>query len=102
MERVYSVDEIKQRLNPVFADYSIYKATLFGSYARGEARTNSDLDIITDSHGEMQGVEFFAMWSDAEDSVEKRIDMIELVDLREGTSIFDNVKNEGVVIYERN
>ena len=102
MDRVYSIDEIKQKLNPIFAAYPVYKATLFGSYARGEANAISDLDILADSRGEIKGVEFFAMWARAEDSVEKRIDMIEKVDMPEDTQIYANVLKEGVVIYDRN
>jgi predicted nucleotidyltransferase len=102
MDRIYSVDEIRQRLEPVFASYPVYKATLFGSYARGEATELSDLDIVTDSRGEIDGVHFFAMWSDAEDSVEKRIDMIEAVELRKESSLYENFRKEGVIIYDRN
>jgi predicted nucleotidyltransferase len=102
MDKVYSIDEIKQRLNPVFSAYPVYKATLFGSYARGEADSVSDLDIVTDSRGEISGVQFFAMWARAEDSVEKRIDMVELVEVRKESPIFESIQKEGVIIYDRN
>ncbi|MCL2632884.1 MAG: nucleotidyltransferase domain-containing protein [Oscillospiraceae bacterium] len=102
MEKVYSIDEIKQRLHPIFAAYPVYKATLFGSYARGDANTLSDLDIVTDSHGEISGVQFFAMWAKAEDSIEKRIDMVELVEIRKESPVFENIQREGVTIYDRN
>jgi predicted nucleotidyltransferase len=102
MNKVYSIDEIKQRLNPIFAAYPVYKATLFGSYARGEANEISDLDILTDSHGEISGVQFFAMWARAEDSVEKRIDMVELVEVKKESSIFESIQRDGVTIYDRN
>jgi predicted nucleotidyltransferase len=102
VDKVYSIDEIKQRLAPIFAAYPVYKATLFGSYARGEADTMSDLDILTDSRGEISGVQFFAMWARAEDSVEKRIDMVEKVEVCEDTPIFANIRRDGVTIYDKN
>ncbi|MCL1866431.1 MAG: nucleotidyltransferase domain-containing protein [Oscillospiraceae bacterium] len=102
MEKIYSIDEIKRILNPVFKSYPVYKATLFGSYARGEANSLSDLDIVADSRGEIAGVEFFAMWADAEDSLSKRIDMIELVELRKESPIYENIQKEGVIIYDCN
>jgi predicted nucleotidyltransferase len=102
MDKVYSINEIKQRLEPIFAAYPVYKATLFGSYARGDADSLSDLDIVADSRGEISGVQFFAMWARAEDSVEKRIDMVELVEVRKESPIFENIQREGVVIYDRN
>lgn len=42
---MYSIDEIKERLEPIFKECLVEKAYLFGSYARGEADENSDIDI---------------------------------------------------------
>ena len=38
--------EIKAITKPIFEKYQIKKAYLFGSYARGEATTESDIDIM--------------------------------------------------------
>lgn len=37
---------LQNRLIPVFKRYRILKAIIFGSFARGEASTHSDLDLI--------------------------------------------------------
>jgi hypothetical protein len=42
------------------------------------------------------------MWAKAEDTVEKRIDMVELVEVRKESTIFENIQREGVTIYDRN
>ena len=34
-EKIYSIDDIKTALSPVFNNYSVKKAILFGSYAKG-------------------------------------------------------------------
>ena len=44
--KVYTFDEIKKMLEPIFIKYKIKKAYLFGSYAREEARQDSDVDIM--------------------------------------------------------
>ena len=46
---VYSVPKIISLLTPVFEAYKIKKAVLFGSYAKGNAVQNSDVDILVDS-----------------------------------------------------
>ena len=43
-EKIYSVEEIRQIAAPLARQYGIGALYLFGSYARGEARANSDID----------------------------------------------------------
>ena len=44
-----SIAELANRLSPVFSDYDIKKAVLFGSVAKGTATDKSDVDIMVDS-----------------------------------------------------
>ncbi|MBR3722994.1 MAG: nucleotidyltransferase domain-containing protein [Selenomonadaceae bacterium] len=39
------IQSIKSTLTPLFKQYKVKSAYLFGSYARGEADENSDVDI---------------------------------------------------------
>ena len=45
---VLSIKEIKERIKPILNKYGINNIYLFGSYARGEARSTSDVDIYCD------------------------------------------------------
>jgi predicted nucleotidyltransferase len=40
------IDDLKKRLHPLFKEYKIEKAILFGSLARNEASRHSDIDLI--------------------------------------------------------
>lgn len=53
MDIVYSLEEIQRRAAPLIAKYRIPALYLFGSYARGEATEDSDLDFLVDTtrHG---------------------------------------------------
>ncbi len=44
--KIYTFEEIKSITKPIFEKYNIKKAYLFGSYAREEAKTDSDIDIM--------------------------------------------------------
>ncbi len=41
----FSLDEIKEKLAPIATKYSVNKILLFGSYSRGTADSESDLDF---------------------------------------------------------
>ena len=47
---IYTIKEIKNIIKPILSKYGITEIYLFGSYARGEAKESSDIDIaiITD------------------------------------------------------
>ena len=46
---ILTIKEIKQRIKPVMEKHGIDEVYLFGSYARGEANRNSDVDIYCSS-----------------------------------------------------
>ncbi len=53
----YTVNEIKDRAVTVAKKYNIKEMYLFGSYARNEAKENSDIDLAVDTesiHGLLQ------------------------------------------------
>ncbi|MCL2255443.1 MAG: nucleotidyltransferase domain-containing protein [Firmicutes bacterium] len=101
-KKIYTIEELKEKLTPIFDSAPVYKAILFGSYARGEANEKSDVDIIIDSRGELLNFNFFGVMGYSEEAVEKYVDMYEISELLEGSPVLASINNnEGVVIYER-
>ena len=43
---VYTLDEIRRRVQPVAEKYHLKAVYVFGSYARGDAREDSDVDLL--------------------------------------------------------
>lgn len=48
-DKVYTIDEIRAKAVPIAKKYGVKKLSLFGSYARGEADAQSDVDFLYDS-----------------------------------------------------
>ena len=46
---ILTIDEIRVKIRPICEKYKVKKLCLFGSYARGEAREDSDVDVYVES-----------------------------------------------------
>lgn len=103
---VYTLDEIKEKTSPVFAARNIPIAYLFGSYARGEADGDSDVDILIDSSGNRGLVSLGGILKSLKSALNKNVDMVTLGSLRSKINedrgfIKENIERERVLIYEK-
>ena len=48
---ILSLEKIKELSNPIFEKYDILYCYLFGSYAQGTPREDSDIDLVVNSIG---------------------------------------------------
>ena len=97
MKKIYSVSEIKQKLLPVFSKYEIRRAVLFGSYAKGNAEQNSDIDIMVES--DLRGLAFYGLLEDIVNAVGKSVDLLDKSQIRKASGIQKEIDATGVVIY---
>lgn len=49
---IYAVDEIARIVRPIAQRYGLRAVYLFGSYARGAATEDSDIDLLIDTTGD--------------------------------------------------
>ena len=52
---IYTIEEIKNTAIPIVEEYGVVRLSIFGSYARGEANDDSDLDFLIDK-GDLRGL----------------------------------------------
>lgn len=96
-ESIYTPLQIQTILQPVFANYKIKKAILFGSYAKGTAQKYSDVDILVDSG--LRGLSFFGLLEDVVISLGKTVDLLDVSQLSLDSQVGEEIKKSGVVIY---
>lgn len=99
MQKVYSVREIENILHPVFAGYGVRRAVLFGSYAKGQATTRSDVDILVDSG--LRGLAFFGLLEGVASTLDVPVDLIDVSQIESGSQIGLEIQRTGVSIYEQ-
>ncbi len=75
-QQIYTIDEISDIIVPILNKYKIEKAYVFGSYARGEATSESDIDLYIPLLPYKMGIRYFGMYEDIQNAIEKRIDVI--------------------------
>ena len=67
-----------QTLSDYFKTQPVLKAWLFGSFARDEETSLSDVDIIVLlDHSQPIGLRFFSMWNDLERLLDRKVDLVE-------------------------
>ena len=98
---IFSINEIKTILFPVFQTAPVYRAILFGSYAKGNPTDNSDIDIVIDSKGELLNIDFYGVLEDITTRLGKRIDLFEITELKNNVTMKSVVEREGIVLYDR-
>ena len=66
-----------EQIRNYFTHKPVLKAYLFGSYAKGNASRNSDLDILIElDYREKPGLEFIQMKLDLELILQKEVDLV--------------------------
>lgn len=96
-----STQEISKTIADYFATQPVIKAWLFGSFARGEQREDSDVDILVQfDHGRPIGLLRYAgMWREIEELVGRKVDLVE-----DGTLMpfaVESANRDKQLIYER-
>ncbi len=84
MSRIYSYDEIRKVVKPLLAEHAMKSASLFGSYARGEARADSDIDVLLYGDGNFKALAVFAIAEDLFEAFDTPVDVYEISELLPG------------------
>jgi uncharacterized protein len=70
-----SISSIKKKIIPILKKNHVVKAGIFGSFARGEARKKSDIDILVQPPKGM-GLKFVGMKLELEEKLGKKVDLL--------------------------
>lgn len=73
---ILTIKQIKERIKPVMEKHGIKNVYLFGSYARGEANRNSDVDIYCDSGDVSSLFKAVAFNDELEEALGKKVDVV--------------------------
>ncbi|MDR0675709.1 MAG: nucleotidyltransferase domain-containing protein [Elusimicrobiota bacterium] len=75
---IYTIEQIKELVEPTAKKYKLKTLWVFGSYARGEATEDSDIDFLMDyTDSTIESLyDFIGLNDELEDLLKKDIDLI--------------------------
>lgn len=94
----YTINEIKNKTIPIAKAYGIGRMSLFGSYARGEAKEDSDVDLYIERGKLKSLLQYFAFVDELENVLDCHVDVVTTG--IEDKQFLASIMQEGVLLYE--
>jgi predicted nucleotidyltransferase len=100
-----TIEQIRKTVSDYFKDKPVKRVYLFGSYARGEADENSDVDLLVDvDRSAKVGLKFYGWYEELKNNFFHRLDLISNVERPEHTSnwkFMERINREKFLLYEK-
>jgi len=93
-----TISTIKQKIIPILKAQNVKKAAIFGSFASGRAKKNSDLDIIVNLARNKTLLDLVGLKLELEEKLNKKVDLITYNSLN--PHLKDIILKEQKIIYE--
>ena len=100
VEKASTLEDIRKNSHEILESYNISRASVFGSFARGNVKSKSDVDIIIDTGDIHLGFAFLELKKQLEKKFGRKVDLLTQEAVRV-SGLEDKVKNELKVIYEK-
>lgn len=95
---VYTIDQIREKTVGIAKQYKVGRMRLFGSYARGEATEDSDVDFLIDRGAIKDLVLYYSFVDELEDAFGCHVDVV--MESAQDQEFIKEIAEEGVLIYE--
>lgn len=96
---ILEIEEIIRICKEIFEKYPVDYCYLFGSYAREDAKENSDIDLFIST--ELTGLKYYGLVEELRENLRKRIDLVTLQQSADNLELLDKVFGEGIKIYAK-
>lgn len=93
-----TLDGLSVIVRPIIEKHCVDKAVVFGSYARGTATPQSDIDMVVYGGDGFQGRSVFAIAEELHEASGKRVDVYERREIQEGSPLLRAIEEEGVAL----
>ena len=89
---IVDVDYIRQKCQSVFEGYEIEFCYLFGSYAKGKATPESDVDLLISTG--VGGLKFYGLVEEIRAALHKKVDVLNMEQLMDNPELMSRITKE--------
>lgn len=97
-EAVLSLNRIKENVKPIALKYQVKEIYLFGSYARGEATDESDLDFLVFGGDNFKLTMIFSLAEELREAFQKNVDVFEIHEVNQQSVFYDTIMKERLLV----
>ena len=77
MKTIQTIPTIKRKVLPILKRHAVKHASIFGSFARGEAKANSDVDLLIEYKSKDKSLfDLVDLKSELEETLGRRVDVV--------------------------
>jgi len=94
---ILSITRIEEVCREVFSSYDVEYCYLFGSYAKGKASEESDVDLLISTS--VSGMRFYEIVEELREKLKKKVDLLDVLQLKDNVELLNEILKDGVKIY---
>ena len=94
---ILSIEDIKEKCVKLFDNFPVQYCYLFGSYAKGTALDNSDVDLLIST--ELKGLRYYDLVEKIRVSLHKKVDILDIAQLKDNFELLNEILKDGIKIY---
>ena len=97
-DKSMTLNEIAFIVKPIADRYQIQAVYLFGSYARNEATSDSDLDFLVYGGERFKLTRIFAFGEELRKALNKDVDVFEINEVNKDSDFYQNIMKDRVLV----
>ena len=95
---VFTMEQIAAAVKPLADKYRVKEIYLFGSYARGDADEDSDLDFLVFGGDMFRRTMIFALAEELREVLKKNVDVFEIAEVNPDSNFYQTIMKEKVLV----
>lgn len=95
---IFTIQSIKELVEPIAQKYKIQAIYLFGSYARGDADESSDLDFLVFGGESFKLTMIFSLAEELRSVLKKNVDVFEISEINRDSEFYNTIMKERMFV----